>query len=270
MRGALSFYGVLEMTGDETQWRGLGRGIRILLERRVVQFPYLGNEEVYRALSPYERIGPDAPPFFVVQGVNDTLVDVNVARSFVAKFRAVAFAPIYYVELPFTQHAFDLTASPRTSATTRAAVAFAESVVSPRPTPSAQLLVRTTGAADATSRRGPTWRVARRSRRARPRWTVLRSHVGQPVLTDPRRPDQNEVRRGQLRRFLQHRGIDFFETVAEDPHGSLAGRARRGDDRISRLADARAFARAWDQYAFYEVSNEGVTVRDADSNDAYV
>jgi hypothetical protein len=68
-----------------------------------------------------------------VQGANDTLVEVNVARAFVTKFRAVAFAPLYYVELPFTQHTFDLTASPRTSATTRAAVAFAESVTRERP-----------------------------------------------------------------------------------------------------------------------------------------
>ena len=65
----------------------------------------------------------------MVQGGNDTLVDVNVARDFVEKFRRVALSPIYYVELPFTQHAFDVTASPRTSATTRAAVVFAESVV---------------------------------------------------------------------------------------------------------------------------------------------
>ena len=129
VRGAMSFYGVLEMTGDDTHWRGLGRGIRILLERRVVQVPYQGHEALYHSLSPYQRISLDSPPFFVVQGVNDTLVEVNVARGFVAKFREVAFAPIYYVELPFTQHAFDVTASPRTSATTRAAVAFAESVV---------------------------------------------------------------------------------------------------------------------------------------------
>ena len=46
-------------------------------------------------------------------------------------FERDAVAPIYYVELPFTQHAFDITASARTSATTRAAVAFATSVVSP-------------------------------------------------------------------------------------------------------------------------------------------
>jgi acetyl esterase/lipase len=129
VRGALSFYGVLEMTGDETHWRGLGRGLRGLLESRVVQRPFAGNEALYEALSPYHRIHEGAPAFLVVQGVNDTLVDVQVARSFVARYLAIARAPIYYVELPCTQHAFDVTASPRTSATTRAAVAFAESVV---------------------------------------------------------------------------------------------------------------------------------------------
>ena len=129
VRGALLFYGVLEMTGDETHWRGLGRGLRTLLERRIVQVPFEGHEEFYRALSPFHRLHADAPAFLVVQGVNDTLVDVQVARDFVARHREVASAPIYYVELPFTQHAFDVTASARTSATTRAAVAFAQSVV---------------------------------------------------------------------------------------------------------------------------------------------
>ncbi len=141
VRGALSFYGVLEMFGDEEHWRGLGRALRRLLEHRVVQLPYDGNEELYRSISPHERITAQSPPFFVVQGTTDTLVEVNVARAFVARFRSIAFAPLYYIELPLTQHAFDLTASPRTSATTRAAVAFAEAVAArrgPRCTPSAR------------------------------------------------------------------------------------------------------------------------------------
>ncbi|MGH9019847.1 MAG: alpha/beta hydrolase fold domain-containing protein, partial [Acidimicrobiales bacterium] len=134
VRGAIPFAGVLEMTGDEEYWHGLGRGLRHLLEGRVIQLPYEGNEETYRAASPLHRITEGAPPFLVVQGTNDTLVDVHVARAFVRRFRDVALAPAYYVELPFAQHSFDLTASPRTSATTRAAVAFAESVVGERPT----------------------------------------------------------------------------------------------------------------------------------------
>jgi acetyl esterase/lipase len=128
VRGCISFYGVLEMTGDADVWRGNGEPLVDLLERYVVQQPFATNEDVYRAMSPMERITADAPPFLVVQGTHDTLVDVNVARRFVSKFREVAAAPIYYLEMPFAQHAFEVTASPRTSATTRAVVAFVESV----------------------------------------------------------------------------------------------------------------------------------------------
>jgi len=44
VRGAMAFYGVLEMIGDESHWRGLGRGLAdCLLERRIVQVPYDGK-----------------------------------------------------------------------------------------------------------------------------------------------------------------------------------------------------------------------------------
>jgi hypothetical protein len=264
VRGALSFYGVLEMTGDEAHWRGLGRGIRLLLERRVVQLPYEGNEDLYLALSPYELIKPDSPPFFVVQGVNDTLVEVNVARAFVAKYRSVAFAPVYYVELPFTQHAFDVTASPRTSATTRAAVAFAASVVSPRPTltpeliasyqvPPTRLLVEVEEGA---------WIDAREAAsRIGPFFVISSDNPYSQVLSD----EENEARRVALRTFLRTRGLDFHETVGQDPQGRWpdeAGVALRGLAR----EEVCSLTRAWDQFAFYEVSEDSVVVRDAASD----
>ncbi len=261
VRGAMSFYGVLEMTGDETHWRGLGRGIRLLLERRVVQFPYLGHEELYRSLSPYERIAKHAPPFFVVQGVNDTLVDVNVARSFVSKFRDVAFAPIYHVELPFTQHAFDVTASPRTSATTRAAVAFAESVAVRRPAisdelvanyqvPPTELLVdvgndRWVSALEATAMLGPFC-------------VVTSDNPFSRVLNE----QENEGRRRTLRDSLDRRGATYAETRSRDLRGRWPdelGVALHGPSRD----DAKVIARAWDQFAYYDVYSNAVTVRDA-------
>ena len=130
VRGCIPYYGVLEMTGDETHWNGHGKGLMHLLENRVVKQKYKDNEALYESLSPMHRISADSPPFLVIQGGNDTLVDVNVARGFVKHFSDVATAPVYYVEMPFAQHTFDLTASPRTSAATRAVVAFATSVVS--------------------------------------------------------------------------------------------------------------------------------------------
>jgi acetyl esterase/lipase len=267
VRGAMSFYGVLEMTGDDAHWRGLGRGIRLLLERRVVQVPFQGHETLYLTLSPYERISPDSPPFFVVQGVNDTLVEVNVARNFVAKFRDVAFAPIYYVELPFTQHAFDVTASPRTSATTRAAVAFAESVAGPRPaltaalvasyqTPPTELFVQVDGqwheAREAASGLGPLFVV-----------------TSDNPYSQVQSAEVNEVRRHQLRQSLRRRGLDFVESLSRDPRGRWpdeAGVALRAASRD----EARALACAWDQFAYYEVTSSGVTVRDAESDGVLV
>ena len=129
VRGCISYYGVLEMTGHEDVWDGHGGPLRDLLERYVVRHSVNDRPEIYASMSPFERIESDAPPFLVIQGGNDTLVDVHVAREFVKRFTERATAPIYYVEIPLTQHAFDVTASPRTSAVTRAAAAFAQSVI---------------------------------------------------------------------------------------------------------------------------------------------
>ncbi|MHB2027441.1 MAG: DUF3293 domain-containing protein [Acidimicrobiales bacterium] len=266
VRAVMSFYGVLEMTGDETHWRGLGRGLRILLERRVVQLPYDEHPDVYEALSPYHRITSGAPPFLVVQGINDTLVEVNVARDFVAKFRSVAFAPIYYVELPFTQHAYDVTASPRTSATTRAAVAFATSVTEQRPTltpelrasyqvPPTQLLVEVNG----------VWRDAREVANERGPFYVVTSDNPYSELL---RPEENARRRTQLHRSLAHHAWEVAATLARDPSGRSPdeqGVALWGATR----PEVRALARSCDQFAYYDV-DDGVVVRDVASNEALV
>jgi hypothetical protein len=264
VRGALSFYGVLEMTGDETHWRGLGRGIRRLLERHVVQLPFEGNESLYRSLSPYEKVAPDSPPFFVVQGVNDTLVDVNVARAFVAKFRATSFAPIYYVELPFTQHAFDVTASPRTSSTTRAAVAFAESVVARRPVISPALVASyQVPPARLVIEVGPnTWLEAREAAlELGPLFVVTSDNPYSKEVSDV----DNEVRRRELRELLRRRGVDFVEATSSDPSGRWPSEVGVALLSVTR-DDARALARSWDQFAYYEVDVDAVIVRDARSD----
>jgi len=263
VRGALSFYGVLEMTGDESQWRGLGRALRRLLVNRVVQLPYEGNEHVYFALSPYERIAPDSPPFFVVQGSNDTLVEVNVARAFVTKFRAVSFAPLYYVELPFTQHAFDLTASPRTSATTRAAVAFADSVTRARPPLTPALI--------ASYQVPPT----QLQLRVRDQWTDVEDAVGELgslfVVTSDNpfsqvlSPEENEIRRADLRSLLAARHLEYLEARGHDPLGEWPDELGVALVNVTRES-ARALALSFEQFAFYEVTIDGVVVRESASD----
>ncbi|HXC19198.1 MAG TPA: DUF3293 domain-containing protein, partial [Acidimicrobiales bacterium] len=231
---------------------------------RIVQVPFDGNEPLYRAMSPFERIGADAPPFFIVQGRNDTLVDVQVARDFVTKFREVARAPMYYVELPFTQHAFDITASPRTSATTRAAVAFAEAVVSrPRLTPSlvksyqvppTELVVKvSTG----------EWVGAQAAARELGPFTVLTSDN---PFSNELHADENAERRTELLADLQRRGVRLRHTIGRDPIGAWP--AEEGFALLDQSVEfARELARAWDQFAIYDVTEDHVLVRSVDTGE---
>jgi acetyl esterase/lipase len=259
VRACISFYGVLEMTGDETHWHGRGEGLRALLAARVVQTPYEGNEDLYRSFSPLHRISVDAPPFLVVQGGNDTLVDVHVARGFIDTFRRRAVAPAYHVELPFTQHAYDVTASPRTSATTRAAVVFAETYAAPRPSLDPSLVAHYQSpptlvevesadglrhsARDVARERGSFFVVAADNPYSR------RSSL-----------DENVARRRELEMVVVDHGHELWRTVARDPSGQWpdeAGVAIFG----AHIDVARALAEAFEQFAFFEVTPEHTLVR---------
>lgn len=262
VRGALSFYGVLEMFGNEEHWRGLGRALRRLLEHRVVQLPYDGNDDIYRALSPIERVRVDSPPFFVVQGTTDTLVEVNVARAFVAKFRTIAFAPLYYIELPLTQHAFDLTVSPRTSATTRAALSFAESVTTPRPPLSRDLIASyQVPPTSLQVYQGEKWIDVLDMVEEADFFVVTSDNPYSRVLDDA----DNETRRRELRGVLDSRHVAYLDARGHDPGGTWPDELGVALFGVTR-DDARALALAWEQFAFYEVSRDGVLVRESSSD----
>src|SRR6202042_3908931 len=96
------------------------------LEKTVMKTTFAARPEVFVAASPTERVHAGAPPFYVFQGVNDTLVPVQVARTFVERLRAVSRQPVAYAELPLAQHAFDVLASLRCQATTSAVGDFLE------------------------------------------------------------------------------------------------------------------------------------------------
>jgi acetyl esterase/lipase len=72
------------------------------------------------------RITPDAPPFLVLHGRNDTLVPVAEARAFVAQLRGIAKNPVAYAELAGAQHAFDIFLSPRSTGVLRGVARFLE------------------------------------------------------------------------------------------------------------------------------------------------
>ena len=143
----IPFYGVHDMTGDPEAEGAYGHGLIELLEKRVMKLPYVDNTPVYAAASPDQRITPAAPPFFVVQGTNDTLVPPQVGRRFAERLRQGSGSPVAYLELPRAQHAFDILVSIRSRNTTLGVVRFLEGARArvPEAQPSAGRADRGTG-----------------------------------------------------------------------------------------------------------------------------
>jgi acetyl esterase/lipase len=118
---AIPFYGVYDLTDRH----GVANpGLGDLLASRVFKTTLADDRTTWDAASPMSQVGPDAPPFFVLHGTNDTLVPVEQAREFVALLRAVAGEPVVYAELPRAQHAFDTLPSVRAYHTVHAVERF--------------------------------------------------------------------------------------------------------------------------------------------------
>jgi acetyl esterase/lipase len=126
VQACVPFYGVMDLTSSPDGSAIFGPGLVEMLEKTVMKVKESDHPEVFRAASPTHRVHPGAPPFFVLQGANDTLVPVETARTFVQRLRAVSRSPVAYAELPLAQHAFDVLASLRCQATTSAVGDFLE------------------------------------------------------------------------------------------------------------------------------------------------
>jgi acetyl esterase/lipase len=82
------------------------------------------DREVARAASPLTQCHADVPPFFVIHGAHDSLVDVAEARELVNQLRSLSKSVVVYAELPGAQHAFDVFASIRSAHVIRAVERF--------------------------------------------------------------------------------------------------------------------------------------------------
>jgi acetyl esterase/lipase len=121
VQAAVPFYGVYDVAGRTPV---ANRGLEPLLARRVFKTSLDDDRANWELASPITHVGPDAPPFFVLHGTNDTVVPVEAARDFVDRFRAVATRPVAYAELPRAQHAFDVLPSVRAHHTVHAVERF--------------------------------------------------------------------------------------------------------------------------------------------------
>jgi len=122
---AVPFYGVYDWTNRD----GTGLvGMEDFLARHVLKTSIDEARDVWEQASTMSWVGPDAPPFMVVHGTNDTLVPVEQARAFVAMLRDASKEPVVYAELPGAQHAFEVFDSRRTLASASAVHRFLAAV----------------------------------------------------------------------------------------------------------------------------------------------
>ena len=78
----------------------------------------------FRRASPLHRIHAEAPPFLTIHGTSDGLAAIEEARAFAQKLQTTSQSAAAFVELPGTQHAFEVFHSLRTRATVLAVSRF--------------------------------------------------------------------------------------------------------------------------------------------------
>ncbi|OBI09277.1 esterase [Mycobacterium sp. E2462] len=110
VQAAVPFYGIYDFTKFDKTLHPMMPGL--LIKSIMKQRPST-HQKTFEAASPVYRVTPDAPPFFVLHGTNDSLAYVEQARTFVDRLRQVSRQPVAYAELPLTQHAFDIFGSAR-------------------------------------------------------------------------------------------------------------------------------------------------------------
>ena len=95
------------------------------LQKFVVKKRIAENKQVYLDASPIKRLRPDAPPFFILHGEDDSIIPVPEGREFAEAVRNMSTSVVAYAEIPHAQHAFDFYyGSPRAHYTAQAVEKF--------------------------------------------------------------------------------------------------------------------------------------------------
>jgi acetyl esterase/lipase len=103
-----------------------------LLQKMVVKKPFKQNRQVYLDASPITKIRPDAPPFFILHGEDDSIIPVGEGREFAEALAQKSDEVVVYAEIPHAQHAFDFFGSPHGHFTATAVAHFLDWVKAKR------------------------------------------------------------------------------------------------------------------------------------------
>jgi acetyl esterase/lipase len=97
-----------------------------LLNQRLFHQTPEQNPELWESACPVNYLAQPQPPAMVIHGTLDSLVPVNTARDFVAQLSASSTNPVVYLELPATEHSFDVPNSWRSQTVARGVHRFLE------------------------------------------------------------------------------------------------------------------------------------------------
>ena len=122
VQAAVPFYGVY----DFSDHYGLhaNRSVVGMVGKTVLKRNPETQLDDFRRASPLHRIHADAPPFLTIHGTSDGLAAIEEARAFAQKLQANSSSAAVFVELPGTQHAFEVFHSMRTRASVLAVTRF--------------------------------------------------------------------------------------------------------------------------------------------------
>jgi acetyl esterase/lipase len=121
VQAAVPLYGAYDLVDDDS----LGApGTHEFLAKKVFKTTLSEDRDRWELASPTYQVGPDAPPFMILQGSNDVIARAAQARRFAETLRAVSRAPVIYAELPVAQHGFESVSSTRTAHTVSAIERF--------------------------------------------------------------------------------------------------------------------------------------------------
>ena len=90
VQACVPFYGIYDFTNRAGRIGGDGMGgflERVVMKRRIADSP-----DAFRLASPICLVRPDAPPFALVHGINDSFADIEDARAFASELRRTSRA----------------------------------------------------------------------------------------------------------------------------------------------------------------------------------
>jgi acetyl esterase/lipase len=98
------------LTANDPQFQPGFEGVDTSIAAGIGLYGYYGplGDDEKPPTTPLAYAHPDAPPFFVIHGENDTYTPPAKAQALVETLRTSSEHPVVYAELPGGQHSFDL------------------------------------------------------------------------------------------------------------------------------------------------------------------